>query len=93
MYNREAINILLWKAEMPCLNVWEVSQASQLCDWCHTSPELCTTIINQVIFIILATFKKKKCSKPLRVRDKGREGKGQGSHFSTLEKTLTLGQG
>src|SRR6266545_4473159 len=43
MYNREAINILLWKAEMPCLNVWGVSQASQLCDWCHMSPELCTT--------------------------------------------------
>src|SRR6266511_3182365 len=44
MYNREAINILLWKAEMPCLNVWGVSQASQLCDRCHMSPELCTTI-------------------------------------------------
>src|SRR6266581_2647595 len=43
MYNREAINILLWKAEMPCLNVWGVSQASQLCDRCHMSPELCTT--------------------------------------------------
>src|SRR6266545_4679689 len=43
MYNREAINILLWKAEMPCLNVWGVSQASQLCDRCHISPELCTT--------------------------------------------------
>jgi len=50
-------------------------------------------IINQVIFIILATFKKKKWSKPLRVRGKGIEGKGQGSHFATLEKTLTLGQG
>src|SRR6266545_6297446 len=45
MYNREAINILLWKAEMPCLNVWGVSQASQLCDRCHMSPELCTTNI------------------------------------------------
>src|SRR6266511_2384602 len=45
MYNREAINILLWKAEMPCLNVWGVSQASQLCDRCHMSPELCTTTI------------------------------------------------
>src|SRR6266498_5764429 len=44
MYNREAINILLWKAEMPCLNVWGVSQASQLCDRCHMSPELCTTV-------------------------------------------------
>ena len=43
-------------------------------------------IINQVIFIILATFKKKKWSK-------GMEGKGQGSHFATLEKTLTLEQG
>jgi len=53
-------------------------------------------IINQVIFIILTTFKKKKCSKPLRIRDKGmegKEGKDQGSHFATLEKTLTLGQG
>src|SRR6266545_3947154 len=43
MYNREAINILLWKAEMPCLNVWGVSQASQLCGRCHMSPEMCTT--------------------------------------------------
>ena len=50
-------------------------------------------IINQVIFIILATFKKKKWSKPLRVRSKSMKGKGQGSHFATLEKTLTLGQG
>src|SRR6266705_2360128 len=28
---------------MPCLNVWRVSQASQLCDQHHTSLELCTT--------------------------------------------------
>jgi len=31
-------------------------------------------IINQVIFIILATFKKKTWSKLLRVRGKGMEG-------------------
>ena len=50
-------------------------------------------IVNQVIFIIFKTFKRKKLSKPLRVRGKGIKGRGQGSHFDTLEKTLTLGQG
>ena len=47
-------------------------------------------IINQVIIMILATFKKRKWSKPLRIRGNGIESKGQGSHFATLEKTLTL---
>ena len=56
-------------------------------------PAIIKLIVNQVIFIILATFKRKKWSKPLRVRDKGMKGRGQGSHFGTLEKTLTLGQG
>jgi len=38
-------------------------------------------------------MKVKKWSKPLRVRGKGIKGKGKGSHFSTLDKTLTLRQG
>ena len=50
-------------------------------------------LMNQVIFITLAIMKVKKWSKPLRVKGKGIKGRGQGSHFSTLEKTLTLGQG
>jgi hypothetical protein len=50
-------------------------------------------MVNQVIFITLATFKRKKWSKPLRVRGKGIWGRGQDSHFGTLDKTLTLGQG
>ena len=50
-------------------------------------------IINQVIFIILATFKKKKWSKPLRVRGKGMEDKGRGSHLLSLRKSLPLSKG
>ena len=50
-------------------------------------------IVNKVIFIILATFKMENLLKPLRVRGKGMKGKDQGSHFATLDKTLTLGQG
>ena len=56
-------------------------------------PFIIKLIVNQVIFIALATMKVKKWSKPLRVRGKGIKGKGKGSHFSTLDKTLTLGQG
>src|SRR5205807_1847115 len=68
MYNREAINILLWKAEMPCLNVWGVSQASQLCDRCHMSPELCTTTSNTVNIV-----KKLRYSTSIRIFQHGRE--------------------
>ena len=56
-------------------------------------PVISKLIVNQVIFITLATMKNKKWSKPLRVRGKGIKGRGQDSHFSTLDKTLTLGQG
>jgi len=46
--------------------------------------------VNQVIFITLATFKNKKWSKPLRVRDKSIKDRGQDSHSGTLDKPLPL---
>ncbi len=56
-------------------------------------PFITKLMVNQVIFITLATFKRKKWSKPLRVRGKGIRDRGQGSHFGTLDKILILGQG